>query len=198
LLLVRKLVKAWPRYYLGTAQLTHKLLPLLRQTGSTEGDARIVNVVSQIHSRGSNTALFHPDIPYNSWQSYGLSKLAMIHLSSELHRRFAESDNLKSYALHPGAASGTDTNVADKGFKGQAIINFFRELGAPIMRIFMSTAEEGAQTQILCATSPQAESGHYYQDCAIGEASPDTRDEQAAARLWQETLKWVDGLPDSK
>ncbi len=185
----------WRTNYLGTAQLTHKLLPLLQQTGAAQGDARVVNVVSQIHSRGSNAALFDPDTPYNSWQSYGLSKLGLIHLSYELHRRFAESDNLKSYCLHPGSASGTYTNVANRGFEGQAVIGFLRKLGAPIERLFMSTAEEGAQTQILCATSAQAEGGHYYQDCAIGEASPDTLDEKAAWRLWQETLDWINSLP---
>ncbi|MEH6467115.1 MAG: SDR family NAD(P)-dependent oxidoreductase [Pseudomonadales bacterium] len=187
----------WRTNYLGTAQLTHKLLPLLQTTAAAQGEARIVNVGSQIHNKGSNAALFNPDTPYNSWQSYGLSKLGLIHLTSELHRQFAQNDNLKSYCLHPGSASGTYTGVADKGFEGQAVINFLRKLGAPIEKLFMSTAEEGAQTQLFCATSAQAESGSYYQNCAIHEASTDSQDEKAATHLWQETLDWVNGLPDS-
>ena len=185
----------WRTNYLGTAHLTHKLLPLLQKTGDSEGDARIVNVVSQIHSRGSNSALFDPDTAYESWKFYGLSKLAMIHFSHELNRRLADEHKLQSYCLHPGGASGTYTDVATKGFEGSPIIGFLRKLGAPIERLFMSTAEEGAQTQIHCATSTQAVGGHYYFNCEIGEASTDSNDEEAARRLWKETLDWINGLP---
>jgi len=185
----------WRINYLGTAHLTHSLLPLLQQTGDIEGDARIVNVVSQIHSRARNEALFDPNTTYNSWKFYGLSKLALIHLSQELNRQFSGQNNLQSYCLHPGGTSGTYTEVATKGFENSPVIGFLRKLGAPLERLFMSTAEEGAQTQILCATSPRAKGGHYYVNCAVSEASPDTRDEGTARRLWQMTLDWINTLP---
>jgi retinol dehydrogenase-12 len=187
----------WRTNYLGTVHLTHKLLPLLQKTGDEQGDARIVNVVSQIHSRGSNEALFDSNTPYNSWKSYGLSKLAMIHFSHELNRRFAGQNELQSYCLHPGGAGGTYTNVATKGFENSPVMGFFRRLGAPLERLFMSTAEEGAQTQIHCATSPQARGGHYYLHCAVSEASSDTQDDEVAQRLWQVTQNWIDTLPKS-
>lgn len=187
----------WRTNYLGTAQLTLELLPLLRQTGNLHGDARIVNVGSQIHSRGSNAALFDAATPYNSWRAYGLSKLALIHFTFELDRRFAESDNLKSYCLHPGSPKGTYTRVADRGFESSPIIGLLRRLGAPLEKLFMSTAEEGAQTQIYCASSPTAAGGHHYQDCQIREPSPESRDREAAGRLWQETLDWFQKLPRS-
>jgi NAD(P)-dependent dehydrogenase (short-subunit alcohol dehydrogenase family) len=190
----------WRINYLGTTHLTHTLLPLLQKTGESQGDARVVNVASQIHSRGSNEALFDPDTAYNSWKFYGLSKLALIHFTYELNRRFAQKSNLKSYCLHPGGVSGAYTNVATVGFEGSPIIGFLRKLGAPIEKLFMSTAEEGAQTQIHCATSAQAEGGHYYVNCEIGEASADSNDEKAAGRLWQETSEWVNSLqkPDAQ
>jgi len=184
----------WRTNFLGTAHLTHKLLPLLQATGDKYGDARVVNVVSQIHSKGRNEALFDPNTSYNSWKFYGLSKLAMIHFSNELNLRFAGSHNLQSYSLHPGGASGTYTEVATKGFEGSPVIGFLRKLGAPIEKLFMSTAEEGAQTQIHCATSPQAEGGHYYLDCEISEASSDSRDGEVAKRLWRETEEWINDL----
>jgi NAD(P)-dependent dehydrogenase (short-subunit alcohol dehydrogenase family) len=184
----------WRINYLGTAHLTYKLLPLLQQTGDVQGDARIVNVVSQIHSRARNEALFDPNTSYNSWKFYGLSKLATIHFSHELNRRFSGVNNLQSYCLHPGGASGTYTQVANKGFEGRPVINFLRKLGAPIERLFMSTAEEGAQTQIHCATASQAQGGHYYVDCKVGEASPETHDTDAALRLWQNTQNWIDTI----
>jgi NAD(P)-dependent dehydrogenase (short-subunit alcohol dehydrogenase family) len=184
----------WRTNYLGTAQLTHGLLPLLQQTGIEQGDARIVNVVSQIHARGNNEALFDPDTSYNSWKFYGLSKLAMIHFSNELNRRLAASHNVQSYSLHPGGKGGTYTNVANRGFEGSPIIGFLRRLGAPLERLFMSTAREGAQTQIYCATSPGAKGGYYYVDCDISQASPDSQDRQVAQRLWRETSDWVGSL----
>jgi NAD(P)-dependent dehydrogenase (short-subunit alcohol dehydrogenase family) len=185
----------WLTNYLGSAQLTHNLLPVLQKTGNNYGEARIVNVVSQLYSRANNIALFDPDTAYNSWKFYGLSKLALIHFSYELDRRFSKKDNLQSYCLHPGSTSGTYTNVADKGFQGSPFIAFLRKLGAPIEKLFMSTAEEGAQTQIHCATSTDAQGGHYYQNCQINETTVDTQDEKVAGRLWQETLDWVKTLP---
>lgn len=184
----------WRTNYLGTVHLTNKLLPLLQATGDVQGNARVVNVVSQIHSRGSNAALFDPNTAYNSWKFYGLSKLATMHFSNELNRLFAGPHNLQSYGLHPGGASGTYTDVATKGFEGSPIIGFLRKLGAPIEKLFMSTAEEGAQTQIHCATSPEAEGGHYYFNCEISKASPDTEDGEAAQRLWRETEEWINDL----
>lgn len=184
----------WRINYLGSAHLTRLLLPLLQKTGESQGDARVVNVASQIHSKGSNDALFDPNTEYESWKFYGLSKLAMIHFAYEINRRFAQKSNLKGYCLHPGAASGSSTNVATVGFEENPIIGFFRKLGGPIERLFMTTPEEGAQTTIHCATSPQAEGGHYYTNCGIGEASADTNDEKAAGRLWQETSDWIDTL----
>lgn len=185
----------WRINYLGTVQLTHSLMPLLKKTGGEFGEARVVNVVSQLHSRGSNSSLFDDNRPYNSWQAYGLSKLALIHYSHELQRRFSGSDKIKSYCLHPGGVSGSYTNVADKGFEGSPIIGFFRKLGAPIEKLFMATAQEGAQTQIHCATATGAEGGHYYVNCQIAEATADTHDEAIAGRLWQQSLEWLDQLP---
>jgi retinol dehydrogenase 12 len=97
----------WRTNYLGSVHLTHNLLPLLQTTGRGVGEARIVNVVSQLHSRGSNELLFNTNRTYESWQAYGLSKLALIHFTSELHRRFSQTDNIKSYSLHPGGRSAT-------------------------------------------------------------------------------------------
>ena len=105
--------------YLGTAHLTHRLLPLLQETGAKKDDARVVNVVSKIHARGSSEALFDPQTSYNSWKFYGLSKLALIHFSNEMNRRFAKTHNLQAYSLHPGGKSGTYTNVATRGFEGR-------------------------------------------------------------------------------
>lgn len=184
----------WRTNYLGTVQLTDRLLPLLLQTGHRAGEARIVNVVSQLHSRGSNDKLFDPDRRYESWQAYGLSKLALIHHSHELHRRYAQTDNIKSYCLHPGGKSGAYTNVADKGLEGHALLGLLRQLGAPLEKLFMATAQEGAQTQLHCATSTRAEGGHYYVNLQVVAASKDSKDKDAATKLWHSAEEWLSTL----
>lgn len=181
----------WRTNYLGTVHLTHNFLPLLQKTGRDVGEARVVNVVSQLHVRGSNELLFDPNRKYESWQAYGLSKLGLMHFTNELHRRFSLSDKLKSSSVHPGGRSGTYTNVADKGLEGHALIGLVRRRVAPLEKLLMSSAAEGAQTQIYCATSAAAKSGHYYAQCQIAQSSADSRAESAARRLWEETQQWL-------
>ena len=176
----------WRTNYLGTAHLTHKLLPLLR-SAAARGGARIVNVSSMLHQRGSNALLFAPQPRYNSWTAYGLSKLALIHHSLELQRRHA-AGGLQAYSLHPGAVY---TNIADKGLAGSPRIAATRKALAPIERLFLLTAEEGAQTQLHCATHPGAEGGRYYVKCRPAQASADTLDTAVSARLWRETEDWI-------
>ena len=182
----------WRTNYLGTVHLTHKLLPLLLQTGRDIGDARVVNVVSQLHTRGTNQLMFDANRTYESWQAYGLSKLGLIHFTNELHRRFHASDNLVTCSLHPGGRSGSYTNVASKGLQGHALIELFRRVAAPLERLMMASAAEGAQTQIHCASSPRARSGSYYVNCETTRSSADSQDANAASRLWAETQAWLD------
>jgi NAD(P)-dependent dehydrogenase (short-subunit alcohol dehydrogenase family) len=181
----------WRTNYLGTVHLTSNLLPILRKTGSEVGEARVVNVISQLHSRANNALLFDGNRSYESWQAYGLSKLGLIHFTRELDRRYATSDSLKSYCLHPGGKSGVYTNVADKGFEGHALLGLLRKLGAPLEKLFMATAGEGAQTQLYCATAAEAESGGYFVNCQRSETTADGSDSSAAGRLWQDTDEWL-------
>src|SRR3546814_2341650 len=95
-------------------QLTNALLPLLLRSAAQTCDARIVNVVSMLHTRGRNEFLFTPITPYNSWVAYGTSKLALVHATFELQRHHAAA-GLQAYCLHPGAVF---SNIADKGLSG--------------------------------------------------------------------------------
>jgi len=182
----------WRTNYLGTVQLTSNLLSLLKNTGQEVGEARVVNVISQLHSRGTNELLFDQDRTYESWQAYGLSKLALFHFTTELDRRYSQSHNLKSFCLHPAGRSGASTNVAAKGLEGHNLIGLLRKVGSPLEKLLLATAAEGAQTQIHCATASIAKSGQYYVNCAIGRASDDSQDRNAAERLWRETRAWLD------
>jgi len=169
----------WRTNYLGTAQLTDELLPLLR---STDG-ARVVNVVSKLHSRGRNDFLFAPITPYNSWVAYGTSKLALIHASTELTRR----EGIAAYSLHPGSVY---THIADRGLAGHRMLGALRRIAAPLERRALLSPAEGAQTSLHCASAPDLEPG-YYRNCRAAEPSLDATDASVAARLWEQTHDWL-------
>lgn len=184
----------WRTNYLGTIHLTHGLLPLLLGTARNLGESRVVNVVSQLHSRGSNDLLFDETRPYESWQAYGLSKLELVHFTRELHRRYHTAEGLGSYSVHPGGRSGAYTNVAGKGLSGHPIIETLRRWAAPLEQLILASAAEGAQTQIYCATSAAAQSGCYYFNGHVADSSADSMDKNAARRLWEETRAWLESV----
>jgi NAD(P)-dependent dehydrogenase (short-subunit alcohol dehydrogenase family) len=174
----------WRTNYLGTTQLSHLLLPLLKDSAARTGDARLVNVVSMLHSKGANSEFFTPSKPYNSWEAYGLSKLGLVHFSMECQRRFGDQ-GLQAFCLHPGSVY---TNVAAKGLSGNPAIENIRNWLAPIERFFLKTPEEGAQTQLYCATSAEAQGGKYYRDCKVASPSAEAFDVNIAERLWESSL----------
>jgi NAD(P)-dependent dehydrogenase (short-subunit alcohol dehydrogenase family) len=174
----------WRTNYLGTAHLTHALLPLLLQGISP----RVVTVVSKLHARGTNAALDAPLDPYDSWAAYGTSKLALIHLTTELARRCPA---VRTAALHPGSVH---TRIADRGLEEQRLLGRVRRVLAPLERRALLTPEQGAQTTLHCVTAADVVSGGYYQRCALTAPSEDARDTAAAAALWDRTTAWVSAL----
>jgi NAD(P)-dependent dehydrogenase (short-subunit alcohol dehydrogenase family) len=177
----------WRTNYLGTFQLTQLLLPLLSKTAEQSGDARVVNVVSMLHTRGRNKYFFQPQEIYNSWVAYGTSKLALVHHTFEIQRRYAAC-GLQAYCLHPGAVF---TNIADKGLEGHTFLNALRKIFSPVEAFFLLTPEEGAQTQIHCATSPNLQGGIYYRQCRPAPVSDESADVQVSKKLWEETELWI-------
>lgn len=170
----------WRTNYLGTAHLTHRLLPVLLQ-GKTP---RLVNVVSKLHARGSNESAG----PYDSWAAYGSSKLALIHLTTELARR---EPTLTTTALHPGSVY---THIADRGLEEQRLLSALRRLAAPLERRALLSPEQGARTVLHCANDPDVVSGGYYERSRLREPSEAAQDAAAAGRLWDATADWLGGL----
>ncbi|MDX1694448.1 MAG: SDR family NAD(P)-dependent oxidoreductase [Ketobacteraceae bacterium] len=177
----------WRTNYLGTCHLTRRLLPLLQNGASQTGDARVVNVVSHLHAKAENRYLFKPAEQYNSWQAYGLSKLALIHHAMELERRFGMM-GVHGYAVHPGSVY---TNIAHHGLAGHGFMQRVRHSLAFVEKRILLTPEQGAQSQLYCATDPAARGGAYYERCAPAQPSPDAMDPAVAAMLWDRTDQWV-------
>ena len=176
--------------YLGTVHLTHGLLPRLLDTAERVGEARVVNVVSHLHARGTNAGLFAPLDRYDSWDAYGVSKLALVHHTFELERQYGGA-NLHAYCLHPGSVF---TKIADKGLDEAGFVGRVRRVFAPLEAAMLLTPEEGAQTQIGCATAPGLPGGRYYEALRETEPSRDARDADVSRRLWESTDTWLGAI----
>ncbi len=181
----------WRTNYLGAFHLTWVLLPLLQQSGLESGDARVVNVSSGLHDRVGNKFLFN-DMPYyHSWDAYGLSKLAMIHMACEIDRRSAETYNLHAVAVHPGSVF-TNLTLPEtlKGRMGKAV----NRISSALTSLVLLTPNAGAQTIVMCASKKPLQGGKYYERCAIAESTEDSQDEDVAKRLWTESAQWAESL----
>ncbi|GAA4694870.1 SDR family NAD(P)-dependent oxidoreductase [Nocardioides conyzicola] len=177
----------WRTNYLGTAQLTRLLLPLLLATADAHGEARVVNVVSKLHDRGRNAWLADGVTPYDSWAAYGTSKLALVHEAAEIERRYGDR-GLHGYSLHPGSVY---TRIADRGLGTAPVLARLRKLAAPLERRSLASPEDGARTSVFCATSAEAVPGGYHRRSAAAEPSGDAHDAAAAALLWETTTDLV-------
>ena len=171
----------------GTNHLGHYLLTrlLLDRIKQTRG-ARIVNVASASHYSAKQIdwdALRKPTRTPTAMREYGVSKLSNVLFTKELARRL-EGSGVTTYALHPGVVA---TDV-------------WRRVPSPVrwvMKKFMVTPEEGAQTSIRCATAPELanETGRYYdRDGREKHPSRLARDPALASELWTRSAEWT-GLP---
>ena len=158
--------------------LAHFLLTnLLLNTLTASAPARIVNVTSRAHEYDN---MDFDDLgferSYFGMKAYARSKLANLLFTYELARRLAGS-GVTVNAVHPG---GVATDIWRTNFPvlGPAI--------KWVMSLFALTPEEGADTLIYLASSPDVEgvTGKYFVEREAIASSPLSYDEQVAARLW--------------
>jgi retinol dehydrogenase 12 len=173
----------WALNHLNYFLLTQELLELLKSTPAS----RVVNVSSRAHI----PAKIHWDDPefrrgYSGWQAYGQSKLANILFTRELSRRLAGTGVIAN-ALHPGLVFSGFGQSSD-GLSGRLISLFYRAA-----RPFIKTDEQGAQTSIYLASSPEVAgvSGRYFANERETKPAPQALDDGAAARLWKLSEAYV-------
>jgi NAD(P)-dependent dehydrogenase (short-subunit alcohol dehydrogenase family) len=170
--------------HLGHFQLTAGLWPALCRAGG----ARVVSVSSLGHCIAP-VDFDDPDFqrrPYDKWAGYGQSKSANALFALGLDRR-GEPDGIRAFSLHPGSIV-TDLarhlDAADLrrvGATDEAGNWRSREESG------FKTVEEGAATQLWCATSPQLDGmgGVYCEDCDIAvPVGPDPADHGPGVRPW--------------
>jgi NAD(P)-dependent dehydrogenase (short-subunit alcohol dehydrogenase family) len=167
----------WALNYLSVFLLTNLLLdPLKAATPS-----RIVNVSSDTQR---SARLEFDDLQrakrYNGLAAYAQSKLAVILFTYELARRL-EGTGVTANAVHPGWVA---TNI----YAGSGGVV---KLVAPLIRLFAVNPEEGAQTSIYLASSPEVEgvTGKYFYKCKEAPTNPIALDLAVAEKLWQVSLE---------
>ena len=181
----------WRTNYLGTFHLTKLLLPCLKKTGLESGDARVVTVSSHLHDRMENKDLFNDSQGYNSWDAYGLSKLALVHFSFEIERRFGKDYNLLSTAVHPGSVF---TNITRSAIPEEMVGATLSRAGSALASLVLFHPKHGAQTVVMCATKSPLQGGSYYEHCKIAEPSAQCRQESVSRELWDRSADWVETL----
>jgi retinol dehydrogenase 12 len=159
--------------HLGPFLLTNLLLPRLRASSS----ARIVNVSSmaQMNVRKMDwSGLERRSSPKRSgFRDYSMTKLMNTLHSRELARRL-DGTSVIACSLHPGVVAS----------------RIWRALPGPLgwlIKLFMISNEQGAETPLFCATSvdPPIISGGYYNRCREVSANPLADDPGIAGELWR-------------
>lgn len=167
--------------HIGPFLLTQLLLPRLRESS----DGRIVNVASSAHTMVKEidwSVLARRTAPKRSrFADYAATKLMNVLHAKELARRLGGT-SVTTYALHPGAVAS----------------NIWRALPQPIqwvLKLFLLSNEQGAQTPLYCATAPELRgvSGRYYDRSREVAPSRLAESESLARELWDRTEQLVTG-----
>jgi NAD(P)-dependent dehydrogenase (short-subunit alcohol dehydrogenase family) len=172
--------KTFALNHLNSFLLTSLLLEMLKASAP----ARIVNVASDAH-KGAQLNFTDLQSEQGSFvfKAYGRSKLATVMFSYELARRLSGT-GVTCNVLHPGLVrTGFASNL---GVVPSAVIGFF-------MRFVGLTPEQGAQTSVYLATSPDVEnvSGKYWEKSTAVPSGRAAYDETTWARLWDVSDKLV-------
>jgi NAD(P)-dependent dehydrogenase (short-subunit alcohol dehydrogenase family) len=145
----------------------------------------VINVASEAHYRVDGIdfdAVRQPTKTRTGFHEYSVSKLANVLHAQELARRL-DGNGVTTYSLHPGVIASDIWRSVPWPIR-------------PLMKLRMSSTEDGAKTSLYCATSPDvaSESGGYYEDAQRKESGPAATPE-LGAELWERTTGWLDGRP---
>lgn len=160
------------------------LTNLLLESLMASRPSRIINVASGSHK---DAVINFNDIGgengYSSMRAYGQSKLANVMFTYELARRL-EGSGVTANAVHPGFVA---TNM---GANNGPLVKIF----LPLTRLFALSPEEGAQTIVYLASSPDVDgtSGKYFYKMRPVSSSPISRDVEQARRLWDISAQMTD------
>lgn len=160
-------------YFVLTAGLRQRLI-------ATPG-ARIVNTASDAHRRGH---IVFEDLQsarrYRPFRVYGTTKLCNIAFTRELARKL-EGTGVTANALHPGFVA---TRFGDQAGGLYA-------WGVKVAKLFAITPEEGSETMVYLASSPDVArtSGAFFEKSRPSLPNREAQSDDVAQRLWAESEK---------
>jgi dehydrogenase/reductase SDR family protein 13 len=161
--------------HIGPFLLTNLLRPAVERAPQ----GRIVNVssVGHLQAEGIDWSMLErrTEPRRAGFKDYAATKLMNVLHVKELARRLAGT-RVTTYAVHPGGVRS----------------NIWRALPLPVqwlIKLFLRSNEEGAKTQLYCATAPELASatGRYYDKCREAPCNPLAEDAALAAELWART-----------
>jgi NAD(P)-dependent dehydrogenase (short-subunit alcohol dehydrogenase family) len=148
----------------------------LRDALAAAAPARIVTVSSMGHHAAP--AFEWAELP-TMWRgqvrNYGAAKLCNIWFAREAARRLA-GKRVTSNSLHPGTVR---TNFGQSG-------GWLFRTGARVIGPLLKSPQQGAQTSIYVASSPELEgvTGEFFRDSKVTTPSRRARDDASAGELW--------------
>ena len=159
--------------HLAPFLLTNLLLGLLKESAPS----RIITVSSEAR-RGAEIDFddLQSERRYRAFQVYGMTKLANILFTYELAERL-EGTGVVANCLHPGSVN---TNFANNNRSpGTLLFRAFKP--------FMRTPEQGADTVVYLAVSPETGemTGRYLTDRKVISSYEEPHDVLAQKRLWE-------------
>jgi NAD(P)-dependent dehydrogenase (short-subunit alcohol dehydrogenase family) len=164
--------------HLAPFLLTNLLLARLRASAP----ARIVTVASEAHRRNRiDPGDLGGRRDWTMTKAYGRSKLCNILFTRELASRLDPCE-VAATCLHPG---GVATAIGQRG----GLV----EIGWRLLKPFMLSPEQGAETPIFLATTldPKPFHGGYVIRKGLSRPDPAALDSSLARRLWDESARMV-------
>jgi NAD(P)-dependent dehydrogenase (short-subunit alcohol dehydrogenase family) len=171
----------------GVNHIGHYLfVRLLIDKLKASAPARIVIVSSRAHYKADGIDF---DAVQQATQSttglpeYQVSKLANVLFAMSLAERL-EGTGVTTYSLHPGVIAS----------------DIWRRVPGPVrwlMKLFMKNVEDGARTQIHCATAREraGETGLYYDNSKPKTPNAVVNDAALREQLWIRSAEWVGLAP---
>jgi retinol dehydrogenase 14 len=167
--------------HLGYFLLTNLLLDTLKASSPS----RIINVSSSAEGLGKiDFSDLQSEKKYSGFSVYSMSKLANVMFTYELAKRL-QGTGVTVNVLHPGRVK--------TGFGDNSQTPFMRFMMAVLKNLGALTPEQGADTVVYLATSPEVEgvTGKYFHKRKAGKTNPLSYDDNANKRLWDESAKLV-------
>ncbi|MBK8554406.1 MAG: SDR family oxidoreductase [Lewinellaceae bacterium] len=165
----------WSVNYLSRFVLTNALLAVLKNNSPSS----IIDVSGAYHKKG---AIHFDDIHlgkgYSMSRANNQSKLANVLFTYALARRL-EGTGVCTNTLHPGAVN-TGSILKAEGF------SVFSKWLYKLLSVFFKTPEQGAQTAVFLASSPDAAGicGQYFVEQHAVRSSKSSYDPALQERLW--------------